>query len=324
MRDDVLAHYEKYLGPSKVIWKNNEPGAPEALLLFPARGERDFHTVATIGLSDIDVKTKKGFENYRRQEFITYLPGDWAIDLSDRKSPSTWPCLFLYFALNYIRDGSNVLCPGEVVHTEKTRPPVYFNFPFALILPPLIEDPAFFPLKTAAGEVNFSVPVLITEEECEFLKKSGERALVERLNEGEYNYFLVNPQRPCSLDTQESKEERAQYLSDLDEAMRLIEEEDKLAAKSGKPQRKPVAGRARPGPRGARQSKPSPAESPELAARKPAPTVWVVSTILAGIVFVVITRGRFMSGWSALPTAVMVWIGLPFIVHMIKPTKKVE
>jgi hypothetical protein len=202
MRDQVAAHFNRYLGAGAVIWQNTEKDkTPIDIAHFPPNSKRSFHTFATLGLSDVVLPQLDGLEQYRRQEFIMYLPGNWTIDLANPESPSAWCLMRMYFAARYSEE-KHPLSPGEVLHTEAEEDGMFGKFPYFLIIPPLGEVPQFFPATFGKETVGFNLPLLITENEAQFCKQHGMKELMDRMFKvHDLGILLVEPWR---LDTFES------------------------------------------------------------------------------------------------------------------------
>lgn len=225
MREQVLAHFQKHFGNGTLIWKNTE-AQPIDLMFFPGQGERgSYHTIATIGLSEYPLNQPAGQEDYRRQELIAYIPSSWTVDLADKNSPATWVCMTLYYAARFSLT-QVPLHVGSVAHTEDSRHATFFRYPWFLYVPPLIEKPEFYPLKVGTEQVEFLAATLITEAEGEYGKKHGPMALMKRLTDQGPDFLLMQPLRECCCGGDESKEEKAERMAMVDQALKELEEEE--------------------------------------------------------------------------------------------------
>lgn len=233
MHTTILSHYEKFWGPGSLFYKNTDPKLAVDLVWFPANAATDFHRIATIGLSDKIMPVTPGAESERRQEFIIYLPKQWSVNLNDKESPSTWACMFIFFAGRYIVDRDIWLHPGSILHTEDSRHPTFFRYPFALVMPPLGEKPEFSPLKLSNETINLNVLMLITNKESEFLKAHGLKVLMEKMLERETIYPVMDPFRPCTFDVTDTPQAKDARVEGFDMALRQEAVEEHCAKHFG-------------------------------------------------------------------------------------------
>lgn len=199
MLDEIKAHYLAHFGHC-IISKDFPDGPfPFSLMLFGPSEERPGFTVTTLGLSQKKQQTTAGLEGYERIELLIYFPKDWGIDLTNRKLPSTWACLFLFYAANYIIDKNIFMHIGSVVHTEENRPAAVFRFPYAIFTPPLMEQPGFFPLDVDGTEIEFCSLILITQAEADFMKENGFTKLIKEMTDQQTYDCVINPTRSCTF-----------------------------------------------------------------------------------------------------------------------------
>lgn len=199
MRDEVLAHYRKFLGDGRIFWKNTEDKFPIDLVQFPVHPASKSRCFATIGLSEFEVTAPAGAEDQRRKELLIYLPPEMKLDAAS-KAPGAWAYMILFFTARSIIEKNVFLTWGSVIHTEESRPREFARFPYVMVVPPLGEVPDFFPFRTSSGEViQFCVLQLITQREADFLKKNGQKALVEKMIDRDTIHPMMRADRPCTF-----------------------------------------------------------------------------------------------------------------------------
>jgi len=82
--DAVKAHYAKSFGTPLREYTGEFPiagsqlGRSLSLLVYPPSQQRNFFTLATIGVSNRNFQPDGGFTEYARHEYVFYMPADWA------------------------------------------------------------------------------------------------------------------------------------------------------------------------------------------------------------------------------------------------------
>jgi len=81
--DAVKAHYAKIFGTALREYTTEFPvagsqlGRTLSLLVYPPTGQRNFYTLATIGVSNRDFQPGGNFLEFAHHEYVYYMPQDW-------------------------------------------------------------------------------------------------------------------------------------------------------------------------------------------------------------------------------------------------------
>lgn len=162
------------------------------IAIVPPSGERPFHTLVTMGMSEHpmampdEVRRDGGVE---RAELVMLLPADWPIE--DREH--WWPLELLRFVARIPREHDTWLGLWHTI--PNGNPPLPFvpgtQLAGVLVAPPVCLPDEFATLQRADGEkIEFLAVVGVTAEELKLKLRKGVDSLLDLMDEGGVSELL--------------------------------------------------------------------------------------------------------------------------------------
>lgn len=169
---------------------------------IPPRGDRNYYTLITSGMSDKSMNTPKKEREFRYSELLIYLPSTWPLSKKDYEHEENyWPIRWLTKLARMPHECETWFGPGHTVSNED--PPEPFagstkmcGFAFSH---PLNEHRDFWQLKINPQKtINYLQAIPLYKEEMNFVVENGLESLLEIFKEKGISPVLdVNRENVC-------------------------------------------------------------------------------------------------------------------------------
>ena len=202
--DDVTRHLEAHLGPVEIVYHELvSQYAHIDVHHFPPRGGRDFHVLATSGMSERPMRVPDELTaDWRFAELLVNLPADWQISEQAFKDDQFyWPVRLLKTLARLPHVYSTWLGYAHSIPNGEPAEPYASTTRLcaAMIVPPLSLGEPIHRLERASGQViRFWNVLPLHSDELAFKLRKGADALFDRLDAASVA-DIIDPSRPSVM-----------------------------------------------------------------------------------------------------------------------------
>lgn len=202
---EISNHIEKRFGKGSFVLPEEKSRTVHVdLHVVPPNSDRQFFTLLTSGMSDLDMHVPQGLEKFALAEVCLCLPSHWplALDRFEWREPKYfWPLNLLHLAVTYPHKQKTWLCWGHTVGSVEEPKPVdpQVDFTGVLFLEPQSFPEGAVQVETSDGRViNYLALIPLLPDEMLFARREGSEALAEKLFSAGVTE-LVQPSRTSAV-----------------------------------------------------------------------------------------------------------------------------
>ena len=186
----ITAHVERHIGPVAQIIHDTARGNLQVdILHVPPDGKRDYHVLATSGMSDRPMHAPEGSQDCRYAELYLCLPASWVLVAQNfNNARNYWPIRLLQMLGRFPHVfGAWLWIYHTVPNSDPPRPYAEGTSLCGAMLGPPISLPMDFASLQRPGSpaIHFFSVLPLHQEEMEFkVKNSGESLLAHLFKQG--------------------------------------------------------------------------------------------------------------------------------------------
>jgi Suppressor of fused protein (SUFU) len=202
------AHYAKHFGKSSGVYHEILSDLVHIdVYMYPATSQRDFHVLATIGMSALPMQVPEGAEDFQFAELLIALPKTWKLDEASLQQESHYfPIRWLKYLARMPHQYQTWLGFGHTIPNGDPPQPLAENTSLCglVLLPPILFGEEFSPVqKENNSNVHIWAIVPLYEEEIALKLKNNVEALFEGFEKHQVSELLdlsrpntIQPQKP--------------------------------------------------------------------------------------------------------------------------------
>ncbi len=190
----VTRHIERRVGPIDFVLHESQSHLVRIdVHHVPPRNGRNFHTLATSGMSDRAMSVPRGMPHLAYGELFLLVPREWDVSIG-------WPIRLLRELARYPHERETWLGCGHTIRNGESADPLGSEVPFgaALLTHPVTLGGELAELSLRTRSIHFYQVVPLHREEIRFALRHGADALIARFAQLQMS-DVADPRRASAI-----------------------------------------------------------------------------------------------------------------------------